>query len=80
MSGHYSPNSVTNEVWGLALYDEDHYSTCSDDGTLRLWSITKKEQMSWVDLKFDAKLKPITVKRTDKFLPDSVKGRCLAVS
>jgi microtubule-associated protein-like 6 len=42
MSGHYSPNFVTNEVWGLSLYDEDNYITCSDDGTLRLWSISKK--------------------------------------
>lgn len=37
MSGHYSPNFVTNEVWGLALYDETQYITCSDDGTIRVW-------------------------------------------
>lgn len=43
MSGHYAPNKVTNEVWGLALYGENHYATCSDDGTVRIWDIESKE-------------------------------------
>lgn len=42
MSGHYSPNFVTNEVWGLAVYDNIYYLTSGDDGTLRVWDINKK--------------------------------------
>jgi len=42
MNGHFSPNYVTNEVWGLSLSEEGLYVTCSDDGTLRLWDIEKK--------------------------------------
>ena len=42
MSGHFAPNYVTNEVWGLTLYDENQYATCSDDGTFRLWDIEKR--------------------------------------
>ena len=80
MNGHFSPNFVTNEVWGLTLYEEGTYLTCSDDGTMRMWDIEKKEQLAVVDLKFDAKLKPIVQKAGEKFLHDSVKGRCLAVS
>ena len=43
MRGHYTPNKkTTNEVWGLSSInsDNDLYATCSDDATLRLWSIT----------------------------------------
>lgn len=42
MSGHYSPNHVTNEVWGLAVYDSKYYLTCGHDATLRVWDIIKK--------------------------------------
>jgi hypothetical protein len=39
MKNHYSPNnSWTNEVWGLHV-DGDFAFTCSDDATLRCWSI-----------------------------------------
>lgn len=52
MSGHYTPSrgtTVTNEVWGLAVYpDNSHYVTCSDDGTLRLWDFENKTQIHCV--------------------------------
>lgn len=36
---HYSPNkSWTNEVWGLHVH-QDYIFTCSDDATVRCWSI-----------------------------------------
>lgn len=54
--------------------------TCSDDGTLRVWDIDKREQIAWIDLKFNEQLKPLVLNPKDKFLPDSVKGRCCAVS
>jgi WD40 repeat protein len=40
MSSHFTPNNKwTNELWGLAaIYNTDNFVTCSDDGTLRLWS------------------------------------------
>lgn len=62
MSGHYAPNHVTNEVWGLSLYDDSTYVTCSDDGTLRTWDLNKKKQISVCSLLFDSKLKPIEKK------------------
>lgn len=37
MSGHYAPNFVTNEVWGLAKINDRLFVTSSDDGTLRVW-------------------------------------------
>lgn len=43
MKSHYSPNKKSlNEVWGLAVNpnDQDQFYTCSDDGTLRAWSIS----------------------------------------
>ena len=42
MNGHYAPNYVTNEVWGLSIVDAKSYATCSDDGTLRIWDLQKK--------------------------------------
>lgn len=45
MSGHYAPNKVTNEVWGLSLYKKKQYLTCSDDATVRVWDIDSKEQV-----------------------------------
>lgn len=42
MSGHYAPNSVTNEVWGLAVVNNRYYLSCADDGTLRVWDADKK--------------------------------------
>jgi|JI61114BRNA_FD_contig_21_9899297_length_240_multi_2_in_0_out_0_1 WD40 repeat protein len=42
MSGHFAPNKVTNEVWGLTLYDDKYYATCSDDGTVRIWDLKTK--------------------------------------
>ena len=40
MVGHYTPNQKwLNEVWGLAVFsDNERYATCSDDGTVRIWS------------------------------------------
>ncbi len=44
ISSHYTPNfQWTNELWGLApIPDSDTFVTCSDDGTLRLWSNSKR--------------------------------------
>lgn len=56
MSGHYSPNFVTNEVWGLAVYDNIYYLTSGDDGTLRVWDINKKQQVMICNLDITEKL------------------------
>ena len=45
MDGHFAPNFVTNEVWGLAMYGNENYVTSSDDGTLRIWDMNKHEQL-----------------------------------
>lgn len=43
---HYSPNnSWTNEVWGLCIHD-DYIFSCSDDATVRCWSILQKKLLS----------------------------------
>ena len=49
VKGHYAPSrgtAVTNEVWGLAVVNDSEFYTCSDDGTLRLWSLTEKKQLA----------------------------------
>lgn len=43
MKGHFCPNlKWTNEVWGLDIFkkDADKFATCSDDGTIRVWSVS----------------------------------------
>ena len=47
--GHYAPSrgtAVTNEAWGLHVSADDEFLTCSDDGTLRLWSLSQKRQLA----------------------------------
>lgn len=80
MSGHFAPNHVTNEVWGLAVYDNQYYLTCSDDGTLRAWDINKKEQVICVSLDITEKLKPRVPKPGEKFLPKSCKGNSITTA
>ncbi|CAD8200325.1 unnamed protein product [Paramecium octaurelia] len=48
MRGHFCPNlKWTNEVWGLDIFqeDQDKFVTCSDDGTVRVWSIADRKQV-----------------------------------
>ena len=63
MNGHYSPNHVTNQVWGLAVYDNKYYLTCGHDGTMRVWDIYKKEQVMCCSLDLTDKLKNRTIKQ-----------------
>jgi hypothetical protein len=47
---HYSPNnSWTNEVWGLHVEGDLAFS-CSDDATLRCWSISERRLLSIASL------------------------------
>jgi microtubule-associated protein-like 6 len=54
--------------------------SCSDDATLRVWDINKKEQVAWISLDYDANLKPRVKPANEKFLPDSCKGNSVAVA
>lgn len=50
MQCHYSPNNTwTNEVWGLHV-SGDYIFTCSDDATLRCWSIKNRKLLSSASL------------------------------
>jgi microtubule-associated protein-like 6 len=43
IKAHSAPNMIgSNETWGLACFqsEPDLFATCSDDGTLRIWSIS----------------------------------------
>lgn len=40
-------------MWGLALYDDKYYLTCSDDGTVRIWDLKTKEEHDRFSLNFD---------------------------
>lgn len=61
MSGHYAANAKwTNEVWGLSLMQrDDEFVTCSDDATVRVWNMSKREQVMTQRLDLDLKNKPI---------------------
>ena len=96
MKGHYTPNQKwTNEIWGLAVFaDGERWCTCSDDATLRIWSISKRTQLKWTKLdtgnylsfifiiiiKIDAAGKSLPPDVTTQDLNDSAKGRSLDVS
>lgn len=61
MKGHYTPNQKwTNEVWGLAVFkDGDRWCTCSDDATLRIWSVSKRKQLKAMRLNKGIHLYPL---------------------
>ena len=50
MKNHYSPNnSWTNEVWGLHVVGDLVFS-CSDDATLRCWSVQERRLLAIASL------------------------------
>lgn len=56
VKGHYTPNKKwTNEVWGLSMspVNDDIFFTCSDDGTLRSWSIGSRKQEKCIKTNLD---------------------------
>ncbi len=60
LSGHYAKNKKwTNEVWGLAITQDDHCLTVSDDGTLRKWSLNERKLVNVLDLNIDGKGVPL---------------------
>ena len=70
MHGHYTPSvySVTNEIWGLCLNpaDKDEYITCSDDGTVRVWSASEKKVKRQARIDLDGSGKTLPKKKEDK--------------
>jgi len=42
-------------VWGLATFpnNKDFYATCSDDATLRIWSVSQKKMLKAVSTNID---------------------------
>jgi WD40 repeat protein len=83
MSGHYSPNAKwTNEVWGLAIpgIDGEHFTTCSDDATVRIWDLEKKEEIASERIDFDEKLKVLKKDPKTGDYQDQAKGRCVGLS
>jgi microtubule-associated protein-like 6 len=69
MNGHYTPNQKwTNEAWGLSPFsDGDRFATCSDDGTLRVWSSSQRKMISCVTTNKDKNNKevPLDMKTKD---------------
>eukprot|EP01017_Pseudomicrothorax_dubius_P040457 TRINITY_DN6328_c0_g1_i1.p1 TRINITY_DN6328_c0_g1~~TRINITY_DN6328_c0_g1_i1.p1 ORF type:complete len:614 (+),score=151.97 TRINITY_DN6328_c0_g1_i1:60-1844(+) len=80
--GHYTPNAKwTNEVWGLAIFnDGKRFATCSDDGTLRIWSVQNKRLLEVFDLNTDKDGNPLEPDKKTGDLVDSAKGRSLSIS
>ena len=79
VKGHFTPsrgNTVTNEVWGLAVLDDTKYTTSSDDGTLRVWDLAAKRQISYV--RFDP-AEQVPVGAMARSLAASSDGTMLAV-
>lgn len=72
VTGHYSPSkgkAVTNEVWGLAILDESHFATCSDDRTLRIWDNAGKKEINAIRFEGDGdNTRARTVTSNDKYI------------
>ena len=53
-SGHYAPKGVSgnNEAWGMttAEGDSERVISCSEDGTLRIFSQTENKELMRIDL------------------------------
>lgn len=82
MKGHFSPNlKWTNEVWGLSVFpDTDTFATCSDDGTLRVWSLPERKQIALIKTNLNKENSETPRDPATGDFADSVKGRALAVS
>jgi microtubule-associated protein-like 6 len=58
ISSHFAPNKKsTNELWGLTPFanDNDLIASCSDDGTLRVWSVQHKRLLRSTSINIDEK-------------------------
>lgn len=85
MAAHYAPClTYTNEVWGLDIMqsDEDGFVTCSDDQTLRRYSISQRQQTAVIELnknKQGGKETPIPLDIKYKEPADCTKARSVGV-
>ncbi|EGR30797.1 hypothetical protein IMG5_123400 [Ichthyophthirius multifiliis] len=83
MQGHFSPNAKwTNEVWGLAVFpnNPDEYATCSDDGTLRIWSCSQRKLLRLTQTQFNKQGEIVARDKATGDYNDSVKARAIAIS
>jgi len=91
MKGHYTPNPLwTNEVWGLDTLKTnrkkfgERYLTCSDDATLRLYSVKSRKLLNMLKLDVDKKgkkLKYVKIKGfKGKGMPEKATARCVGIS
>ncbi|KAL4483877.1 hypothetical protein ABPG72_006252 [Tetrahymena utriculariae] len=82
MKGHFSPNlKWTNEVWGLSVFpNTDTFATCSDDGTLRIWSLPQRKQLALIKTTLNKDNSETPRDSATGDFADSVKGRAVAVS
>lgn len=77
---HYSPNNTwTNEVWGLHIH-KDFIFTCSDDATLRCWSVQQKKLLSCTSLNVGPQKVPLDKDKRTNDYSDSAKGRAVCMS
>ncbi|KRW98348.1 WD40-repeat-containing domain [Pseudocohnilembus persalinus] len=83
MAGHYTPNQQAfNEVWGLAVFpnNKDFYATCSDDGTLRIWSVSEKKMLKQVSINQDENGNQLPPEKESKDIQNKGKGRAIGIS
>jgi microtubule-associated protein-like 6 len=83
MTGHYaSAKKWTNEVWGIDTVkkDEDKFVSCSDDGTLRMYSIKDRKQVRLIETTKDAKGKEEPPNKATGDPADSTRARRVGVS
>lgn len=80
--GHYAPSKTwTNEVWGLSVFkNKDEYITCSDDATLRHWSIKEKKMLNVISLNKNMDGNDLEMDPKTKELSDAAKARALDVN
>eukprot|EP01015_Nassula_variabilis_P006389 TRINITY_DN1486_c0_g1_i2.p1 TRINITY_DN1486_c0_g1~~TRINITY_DN1486_c0_g1_i2.p1 ORF type:complete len:351 (+),score=77.49 TRINITY_DN1486_c0_g1_i2:65-1117(+) len=81
MKGHYTPQQKwTNEVWGLDVFkDGDRFASCSDDATLRIWSLSQRKILKWKNLNVDQNEKELPKDSKTGDYQDQAKARAIGL-
>lgn len=77
--GHYAPKrSGLNEAWGLDLNGDNRITSCSEDGTLRVFNTVTHEMEWYADMNLDIDGKRIPDDASTKDLSSAAQAKAVA--